>query len=168
MPTVCSYYDVFLCQPGDPTYDMFRKEFTNVAGNPPLTGISLPIPRKKVISQSSYIVARYCLEEMLAGQTCLMTNFQAIDVELFFERGTISGKEQLHLLAHLVLASLDGLTPDRDVHDRVFADQNGAVLWFTAEFPPDLFRTLVASLISDLQALLVGKIQGRIARAVFD
>jgi len=160
-------FDVLVSSHGEEGYEGVRRSFARLVGNPPMTGITLPVPNRKRLSEGNFLVARYCLDRVLEGQTCILTDYEGIDIDLFFDGLAISGQEQLHLLAHLVLANLQGLTDQEQVYDRMFRDKEGAVLWFSAGFPPDLFRTRVASLRADLDALLKGEIQGRIAEAVF-
>lgn len=161
-----NYLEVFSTKAGEPGYDLVRSGFPLVEGNPPMTGITLPTPRKKKLSEQDFIVLRYCLDRILAGQSCKTTNNGPIDLDRFFDGYSITGYEQIHLLAHLVLANRVDLTNDPHVHDRLFEDEESVQLWFSAEFPPHKFRVRVCELQRDLDALFGGEIQGWIAKAV--
>jgi hypothetical protein len=161
-------FDVLASAPGNKEYDTLRSGFHRICGSPRLTGIVLSEPEEVCLSERNYIIARYCLEKALAGQTCVSTNYQQIDVERFFVDRAITGYEQIHLLAHLVLANLDGLTTDDNVQDALFADQHSVHLWFSSDFPSSAFRQRIVHLQLALNHLFHGRIDGRIACAVFD
>ena len=168
MSTVIHELDVFVSAPGNREYETLRSGFHRISGNPRLTGIVLAKPEERQLTESSYIIARYCLEHALAGQVCVSTDYGPIDVESFFVDRTITGYEQIHLLAHLMLANLDGLTDDKNVQDALFADQRSVHLWFSSKFPSSTFRQRVVHLQLALNHLFDGRIDGRIARAVFE
>ena len=160
-------YDVVTVRPDEVGYASIRDKFSQVVGSPPMTGIALPKPRTKKLTTEAFLIARYCLDRILDGQTCMMTNYGPINVELMFEGFAISGYQQIHLLAHLILAHADRLTDQPELHDRLLEDSEGVIMWFSAGFSADVFRRLVAELQVDLKALLDGLIQGRIAQGVF-
>lgn len=155
---------------GDNGYNYIRSHFDDLQGNPDFTVIQTERPEDYQLTDSQFLTARYCLDQAMAGQTCdSIADNQPADADVFFRGSLITGTEQLHVMAHLVLASLETYTQEYHLIDRFFEFEEGGNVFivFTAALSLPEFHQLVQELWLDLMALLKGRIQGRITELVF-
>ncbi len=155
---------------GDNGYNYIRSHFDDLQGNPDFTVIQTERPEDCELTNNQLVTARYCLDRAMAGQTCdSIADNQPADADVFFQGNLITGTEQLHVMAHLVLASLETYTQEYHLVDRFFEFEEGGNVFivFTAALNLPEFHQLVRELWLDLTALLEGRIQGRITKFVF-
>ncbi len=164
-------YQVYLLRPDQTGYRSVRSRFRSLAADdqPVLTGIVVPIPPEAALTGRLLLLIQYCLEQVFAGQVCALTDYQSMDVGRFFDGLTLTGEQQIHALAHLVLACANELVEGEqtELHDCLTVTGETMIVWFSAEIDPDRLRNIVTDLHSDLEALMSGVIQGRIEGAIF-
>lgn len=158
---------------GDPGYDaIFKILHTTPEGMNGLTVIQVKLPAAMQLTDREFVIARYVLDRIMAGtgQTCFSLNKQAANADIFFDmKNTISGLEQLHAMAHLLLAylAIQGDVPLGSIADAFFehpVDSTIRYVVFTVPlWPEDGLHGYIVELWASFQALLNGSIEGEVA-----
>jgi hypothetical protein len=176
MPTTVKYPRYSVVDKKDPE---FNQIFDRLVDPPPkavvvgLTLIQEDVPAARPLTTRQFLITRYCLDKIMAahGQGCLSVGPQA-DADVFFAPDyTITGLQQVHAMAHLLLAKLDhGLIGPIPTHvvDRVLVDNAQKPTRFTVVFtlplkPDEGLHDWVVGLWTSFQALLNGSIEGEVA-----
>lgn len=168
-------YSVF--HRGDPEYEkIFKHLHTTPEGMNGLTVIETQLPSEVPLSDREFLVARYSIDQIMtrSGQVCLSLDMAAADADVFFNRDrSISGLQQVHAMAHLLLAHLAGdiTTPLSHVSDSFLTIPNDPAVVFVVLTvplrPEDGLHDLIVELWASFRALLTGSIEGRVAELLF-
>lgn len=156
------------------TFDMLRSPPNECTG---LTVIWTPLPPDVVLDCRHFILVRYCLDRIMTTgrQVCLTLGLAAANADVFFDETRMSGLEQTHAMAHLLLSCLaSGLIAvpfGQQIDDRFFKDPENpklvAVVLTVPLRPEDGLHDLIIELWESFQALLAGSIEGLVAELLF-